>query len=116
MRYRPLDANGDYTVLLPFLTNSPAAVRQLIKTRLKLWLGEWFLDQSDGVDYEGGVLGKAKNGEAVIKQCVLSTTGVDGLISFSATYDGGARVLDISGVAHTIYGETPFSALLTAAQ
>ena len=42
MRYRPLDANGDYTVGIPFLVNSPACVGQAVLTRLKLFLGEWF--------------------------------------------------------------------------
>jgi hypothetical protein len=60
MRYRTLDANGDYTFGqngANFLVNSPAAVGQAVLTRVKLMQGEWFLDQTAGTPYDTEILG-----------------------------------------------------------
>src|SRR5260363_151880 len=51
MRYRRLDAAGDYAFgrgLSDFEQDTPEAVAQAVKTRLALRFGEWFLDTSDG--------------------------------------------------------------------
>ncbi len=49
MRYRAWDANGDYTFgqgSKNFLVNSPQCVAQAVVSRLRLQLGEWFIDTS----------------------------------------------------------------------
>src|SRR5260364_424406 len=54
MRYRRLDAAGDYAFgrgLSDFEQDTPEAVAQAVKTRLALRFGEWFLDTSDGTPW-----------------------------------------------------------------
>src|SRR5260363_163740 len=51
MRYRRLDAAGDYAFgrgLSDFEQDTPEAVAQAVKTRLALRFGDWFLDTSRG--------------------------------------------------------------------
>lgn len=106
MRYRPLDSNGDYTIGQNFLVNSPAAVAQAIKTRLLLWVGEWFLDTSEGTPWPTQVLGPRANTnpDAVIKQRILGTPGVTSIINYSSNFNGGNRTLTVSATVQTQYG------------
>lgn len=116
MRYRPLDDQGDYTVGVSFLVNTPEAVGQAVETRLGLWLGEFDLDQTDGTAYETGVLGKS-NGtppDTVIQARILGTALngqalVTDISSYSSTYDGNTRVFTVSATIDTIYGSTTIS-------
>jgi hypothetical protein len=114
VRYRPLDARGDYTVGVPFLVNSPDAVAQAIQTRLKLWQDEWFLDTTDGTPWNQQILGQPNNGkpDAAIKQRILGTTGVSSIVSYSSSYDSGTRALAITATVDTIYGQATVSAVL----
>src|SRR5260363_5516 len=62
MRYRRLDAAGDYAFgrgLSDFEQDTPEAVAQAVKTRLALRFGEWFLDTSDGTPWASRVLGQS---------------------------------------------------------
>jgi hypothetical protein len=103
MRYRQLDANGDYTVGKPFLVNSPETVQQAVLTRLKLWQSEWFVDTSDGTPWIGtstspGILGKqfGRDPNVHIKQRILATPGVTGITAYSSSYNGVTRKLTIT--------------------
>ena len=109
MRYRQLDANGDYTVGLPFFFNSPRGVAQAIRTRLKLWQNEWFLDSTAGTPWRQSILGRSQNPDAFITQEILGTDGVTALVSYSSSLNRPTRVLTVSGVADTLYGQTAFS-------
>lgn len=107
MRYRKLDAAGDYTfgTGADFHVNSPEAVAQAISTRLKLWRGEWFLDQSDGTPYREEVLDKrTRSPDVAIKQRILGTPGVSEIQSFASSYDGDTRRLRVNATVLTIYG------------
>jgi len=108
MRVRPLSATGDYTVGVPYLVNSPAAVAQKIATRLKLWQSEWFADTADGTPWTQDVLGKiaGRNYDAPIQQRILGTPGVTSLISYASQVTA-ARELTVSGLAQTLYSVTP---------
>ncbi len=109
MKYRALDPTGDYAIGKPFLVNSPPCVAQAISTRLKLWKGEWFLDTTVGTPWTQSILGRSVNPDAYIKQAILSTPGVNGLVSYNSSYDGKARALTVTGVASTVYSTTPFA-------
>jgi hypothetical protein len=111
MKYRPLDAVGDYTVGKPFLANSPECVAQAIRTRLNLWRGEWFLDKTEGTDWDS-VLGKARSPDVVIKQRILGTPGVAQITAFSSSFDGNTRKLTINAEVETIYGPATISQVL----
>lgn len=111
MRYRPLSPSGDYTIGQVFLANSPQCVAQAVETRLKLWLGEWFLDTSDGTPWPS-VLGKinGKNPDAYIKQRILSTQGVTSIVSYSGTFTGSARAYSVTATINTLYGQATVTA------
>lgn len=108
MRYRKLDAAGDYTLGSgqDWHVNTPEAVAQAVLTRLRLNQGEWFLDTSDGMPWATEVLGKYTEltRDAVIKDRVLGTPGVTELLEYSSTFDGNTRALSVSMTISTAYG------------
>jgi hypothetical protein len=118
MRYRPLDANGDYTIGVPFLINSPACVAQLISTRLKLFLAEWFIDITDGTPWlpmgspNTGILGKqfGNDPNTPIRSRILGTPGVTAILSYSSSIS--ARQIAVSGTVSTQFGPENFSVVI----
>lgn len=112
MRYRPLDAAGDYTVGLPFLVDSPDAVAQAILTRLKLWSGEWFVDTTDGTPYLDQILGKSGNPDSAIQQRILATPGVTSITAYDSSRDPVTRALSVTATVQTQYGTTTLTANL----
>lgn len=109
MRYRKLDANGDYTLGTgaDFYQDTPDAVAQAVMTRLRLHSGEWFLDTTDGTPWGSDVLGKytLSTYDTVIQQRILSTPGVQGIASYTSSIDTRARALSIAATIDTIYGQ-----------
>lgn len=63
--------------------------------RLRMFLGEYFLDTSDGTDWFGSILGKASQdvAEVEIKQRILSAPDVYGIESFEFTTDRATRTI-----------------------
>lgn len=108
MKYRPLDLHGDYTVGVPFLTNSPACVAQAVQTRLLLYLAEWFLDTSDGTPWFQSVVGRHPNTDpnTYIKQRILGTPNVTSIVSFISSFNGPNRKYTMTGVINTAFGIT----------
>jgi len=109
MRYRKLDENGDYVFgvgVNSFLINSPEAVAQAVLTRLKLWMGEWFADTSDGTGWNQSILGKQSNNlyELTLRQRVLETPGVQSIEEFQSSLNSETRKLSVSMTVNTIYG------------
>ena len=102
MIYRALDQNGDYQIGV-FLSNSPQTVAQAVQTRLTLWLGEWFLDVTDGTPWMQDITGKNTNYDFEIQARILGTPGVTDLASYSSTVDQN-RALTVSATINTIYG------------
>jgi hypothetical protein len=110
VRYRKLDANGDYTFghgQSDFFRDQPEAVAQAVKTRLELFTGEWFLDTSAGMPWRTKVLGKYTTTlyDFAIKQQITQTGGVLSLDSYSSNLDPNTRVLNVSAAISTIYGQ-----------
>ena len=109
MRYRALDASGDYSLgggISAFYVNTPDAVAQAVKTRLALWSGEWFLDTTDGTAWPTGVLGRNTEAtrDAVIRNRILTTPGVNVILSYSSSLDRATRTFNVSVTLDTIYG------------
>ncbi|NAR54863.1 hypothetical protein GPS59_12845 [Acinetobacter haemolyticus] len=118
MRYRKLSSDGDYVFgsgKNDFLVNTPEAVAQAILTRLKLWLGEWFADTSDGTGWNQSIVGKHSKNlyELTLRQRVLETQGVVNIIDFQSTLDPDTRRLTVSMTANTVYGEAYLNGDLT---
>lgn len=98
MRYRKLDSSGDFVPGLgAYYSDNSDSVPQAIRTRLLLWLGEWFLDTSDGTDWDGRVLGERTQGlfEDELKGRILLTPNVVQITSFNYQLDTDNRSLAI---------------------
>ncbi|QIP56821.1 hypothetical protein [Hafnia alvei] len=109
MRYRREDLNGDYTFGQgdgTYLVNSPECVAQAVKTRLQLWRGEWFLDQTEGTPYVQSVLGKQSPEvyELSIRDRISSTQGVQDIAAFNVYTDGDTRRVKFSVTLNTVFG------------
>jgi hypothetical protein len=111
MRYRKLSLLGDYTFgngQLNFYRDVPDAVAQAVKTRLLLWLGEWFLNLEEGTPYMQGILGKYSKevADTTIQERVLDTQGVLNIENYESILDTTNRSLSVSFTLNTIYGPT----------
>ena len=117
MRYRKLTSDGDYSFghqQYDFYRDSPEAVAQAVKTRLMLWLREWYLDLEDGTPWLDGILGKGTDltADAFIRARILGTTGVVEIVdgTYSSTLDRDARKLSVSCTIDTVYGQAQVTA------
>lgn len=116
MRVRAMDANGDMTwgsSQQDFLVNSPAAVGQLVLTRLKLLQGEWFLDKTAGVPWSTQILGRNTGStyDQAIKACILGTQGVTSIVAYASSL-GPDRKLTVTATIDTAYGQTTITTTL----
>lgn len=102
MLYRTLDTDKDY-VLGPQLRDNPECVGQAVMTRLMLWLGEWFLDTTDGTPWMQGILGHNTNYDLEIQRRILETPNVIELLEYSSSLDT-ARNLRVSAKINTKFG------------
>ena len=118
MRYRKLSASGDMTFgqgLSNFWINVPDGVAQAALTRLKLYLGEWFYNTSDGTAWFQQVLGYNTRAtrDPQIKQRLLLTEGVLSLISYSSSINPNTRAYTVTAALNTIYGVQKIVATIT---
>ena len=109
MRYRKLDADGDYSFGARrgrLFRDSPDTVAQAVKTRLMLLRGEWFLDSTEGMPWQGEVLGKQPRAsyDWAIRQRMLGTPGVTGISDYASRLDPQSRGLSVTATLTTLYG------------
>ena len=107
MTVRALDSNGDIvTSGTQFLTEQEE-IAQTIYTRLRLFLGEYFRDVTDGTPWFEQILGKAVNmtaREAVLRKRIANTSGVIRLVSFSTDFDRDSMTYTVTASVLTQYG------------
>lgn len=111
MRYRKLSPTGDYVFggqQNDFWRDVPDAPAQAVKTRLELWQGEWFLDNTEGTPYLASIVGKHSQSEAdaAIKERVTGTQGVVNIENYDSTLDADNRAYAVSMTINTLYGPT----------
>ncbi len=119
MRYRKLAQTpgtnvfnfqgGDYTFgagAADFYIDVPEAPAQAALTRMYLFLGDWFLDTSDGTPWNTQVLGyyTANTRDPVIQSRILGTQGVSAILSYSSNVVRDARSFTVNAQIDTIYG------------
>ena len=113
MKYRKLDASGDRVFggdQQAFFIDDPEAVGQAVMTRLRLGLGEWFLNTSDGTAWNTQVLGYHTQGtrDIVIQERVLGTPGLvtssNPITQYSSSVNPNTRAFSVSMTIETIYG------------
>lgn len=117
MRYRKLDENGDMVFgfgLAGFYIGVPEAVSQSVLTRLRLWVGDWFLDETEGTPYSQAVLGvrKSQTIEPAMRARILSTPGVTEIVSLNVVIDENKRTAIINSEINTIYGSATLTGIL----
>ena len=110
MRVRALTPTGDMSFgqsSVNFFVDVPRAVAQCIQTTLKLWQGEWFIDQSAGVPWAQNVLGKNTAGyyDLVIQHAITGVPGVVNLVSYSSSLDRATRALTVRVTVNTLYSQ-----------
>jgi hypothetical protein len=117
MLYRKLDSNDDYSFgqgKLNFYQDIPIAVAQAVKTRLRLWLSEWFLDITEGMPWIDGVLGKAgkESSDLAIREHILETQGVLEIIEYNSSINVDERIFKVDVEIDTIYGPIKINEVL----
>jgi hypothetical protein len=92
--------------------NDAEGVAQNVKTRLGLWLAQWWLAVDDGTPWSTKVLGKytEQTRDAAVCARILGTPGVQSIVSYSSSLDRTSRKWTVSGTIDTLYGQTDFSA------
>lgn len=113
MRVRKLDENGDLVTSGIIWNEGQYTIAQTIKTRLKLFLGEYFRDITQGVPWfekEDGSYGILQKGytleqvEALLRNTISETDGVLTILSFNLDFDDNKRELTVSTIVATQYG------------
>ena len=117
MRYRKLDTDGDMRFgnqQSDFYRDVPQAVGQAVQTRLGLIAGEWYVDVSSGVPYQGGVLGKYTKDTAdpILRDTILNTQGVSSILAYESSSNQDTRLFSVTGSIDSIYGETPITGVV----
>jgi hypothetical protein len=106
MRYRRETATGDYVFGqgdADFFVDEPRAVAQAIKTRLRLFQGEYFVDTTVGMPWQTRVLGynKSDTYDAAIRKTISDTEGFAKFISYSSSLDKVTRLLTVNSKVST---------------
>lgn len=99
-------STGNYTKV-----TGVEAIAQDCETRLRTFLGEWFLDTRIGVPYYQDILGQKPRIPVVrniFRKAVLTTPGVINVTDLNVTYDGATRELSVSFIGETTEGTFTF--------
>lgn len=96
-----MDENGDLAIKNGdfYLVTGVDATIQFLKQRLRLFLGEWFLDEAKGVPYFDEVFVKNPNPVAlnsIFKTQIIETPGVRELLSFDMQINTTTRVMTLT--------------------
>ena len=81
------------------ITTGEEAIEQNLRVRLRFFLGEWFLDASQGIPYFRVIFIKSPIMllvRSLFRQAILSTTGISTVDSLDLELDKAARELSVS--------------------
>lgn len=113
MTVRQLDPiTGDITTSGQQFIDKTEEVAQTVKTRLQLFLGEYFRNILDGTPWFEQILGKGSSlegKEAAIKNRIIRTDNVVQLTSFNTDFDINTRKYVVTAGILTTFGETTIS-------
>ena len=121
MRYRKLDDNGDMVFggdQAAFYVNVPEAPAQAVLTRLYLFLGEWFLDITDGTPWRTRVLGKytGSTRDATIRARILTTPAVNAITAYGSQLNRDTRQYNVQTTIDTAYGRIALAGVIPEPQ
>lgn len=83
----------------PYLIDGPAYIRQKLSSRFRFFLGEWFLNQLEGMPYYRDVFVATPDPDVItslFKRVILKCPGVLSLKSYSMSFDPVARSCSFS--------------------
>jgi hypothetical protein len=111
MRVRQLSSTGDFTFgngLLNFYIDTPQTVAQVVQTSLLLFLGEWYLDQTVGMPWLEGVIGKHNQATAdvTVQDFILGVQGVVDISEYASIDSQDVRSYAAECTLDTLYGPT----------
>lgn len=111
MQVRKLSPTGDFTFgngSKNFWVNVPETVGQIVQTSLLLWLGEWYLDVTQGMPWIQGVLGKHNQAtaDATIQDYINNIQGVTDISAFTSDDNQNSRKYTGEVTIDTVYGPT----------
>lgn len=107
MTVRKLDDNNDIATSGTQFISKQKEIAQTVKTRLMLFLGEYFRDINDGTPWFQDILGKGQNldvRDAAIKRRVLQSNGVLSIFEFNTDFDLQTRKYSVSMGIITPFG------------
>lgn len=89
--------DGDIITSGEHFITGKSATQQAILRRLRLFLGEYFLDGTEGTPWFQSILGKVPQNiaETNIKQRIIDTPNVISLSRFELNFDAKSRVISI---------------------
>ena len=102
--------NGDIMMI-----DNAERVAQMILITLRFWLGEWFLNTTEGVPYLEYILVKQPNMahiRQILTEQVQSVEGVKAVTDMELTFDQRERNLLVEYTADTDYGLVTDKAIL----
>lgn len=108
MTTRRLDEYGDIVTSGEIFISEYEAIAQTCVTRLRLYLGEYFRDITDGTPWFQSILGKFESlsaVEAILRNRIARTEGVTRILSFSLDFDLASRTITVSSFVLTEFGE-----------
>jgi len=89
------------------LVSGSERVRQQLLIKLRLWVGEWFLDNEFGTPYLERILGKQVTiaaSLAAIRQSILEVADVIKINELTYEFSNLTRTLKVNFVVDTPYG------------
>lgn len=101
------DHDLDVSMLDLRLVDKTEQVRQQLLIKLRLWVGEWFLDTDFGTPYLQEILGKQltlSGAITALRNSILEVEGVRTITEFEYNFSAQDRKLDVSFVVDTPYG------------
>ena len=99
-----LDATGNLLIVTGL-----EGLRQRVLERLLFWVGEWFLNAPDGVDYREEIFQRPISSglaAAEISEQIRSVEGVDNVSRVTASIDPDTRRFHYSATVHSSFGDT----------
>lgn len=108
MTVRRLDSNGDIATSGTHFITGAEEIAQTVKTRLKLFLGEYFRDITEGTPWFQQILGKGSSlsvKESLIKRRIIQTEGVVSIYKFDTSFDEASRRYSVSAGILTTFGQ-----------
>lgn len=107
--------NGDLVLTSDVNPAGTNPVLQNVLQRLRMFLGEWFLDNRQGVPWLQQILTKTAAGtatDALLQNTILGTPGLVALLSYASTLNRANRTLTISFKAQSTSGLIDYASTL----